>query len=219
MMKRVARFRIVAALGAMLVNGAALDGQTMTKPAGAKPNGSPAGSAEAGKRLFASAGCVGCHGAQGQGTAAGAQIAPPPLELPAMVRYVRQPSGKMPPFSSSTVSDENLADIYAFLKSVASPTETATTAIGDAANGKKLFAEYGCDECHGHAGQGASTGPRIGPPRISLAAVLRYVRAPTGQMPPYTAKVVSDQGLADIYAYLSSFRPPTPSANIPLLNQ
>jgi hypothetical protein len=38
-------------------------------------------------------------------------------------------------------------------------------------------------------------------------------------MPPYTSKVVSDQDVADIYAFLKSL-PPAPSAkNIPLLNQ
>jgi mono/diheme cytochrome c family protein len=190
-----------------------------TKSVSAKSTAAAAGNVETGKRVFAGAGCIACHGAQGQGTAAGAQIAPPPLELAAMIGYVRQPSGKMPPFSSSAVSDENLADIYAFLKSIAPPSEATMTAAGDAANGKKLFAAYGCYECHDRQGQGASTAPRIGPPRISLAAVLRYVRQPSGQMPPYTAKVVSDQDLADIYAYLSSFPPPAPAASIPLLNQ
>lgn len=177
-----------------------------------------AASLENGKRVFAGAGCTACHGAQGQGTALAPQISPPPLELPAMIGYVRQPTGKMPPVPSSAASDQDLTDIYAFLKSIAPSAEAAPTAAGDSANGKKLFSAYGCYECHNHEGQGGS-GPRIGPPRISLAAVLRYVRAPTSQMPPYTAKVVSDQDLADIYAYLSSFPPPVPSANIPLLNQ
>jgi hypothetical protein len=38
-------------------------------------------------------------------------------------------------------------------------------------------------------------------------------------MPPYTAKIVSDQDLADIYAYLKTFPPPEPASKIPLLNQ
>jgi hypothetical protein len=38
-------------------------------------------------------------------------------------------------------------------------------------------------------------------------------------MPPYTNKVISDQELADIYAFLKSI-PATPSAKtIPLLNR
>ena len=125
----------------------------------------------------------------------------------------------MPPFAPGAVSDQQLADIYAFLKSVAPPPSASETLTGNADNGKKLFAAYGCYECHGRQGAGASTGPRIGPPAITLAAVLRYVRAPTGQMPPYTTKVVSDQDLADIYTYLKSLPPPPPASSIPLLNQ
>jgi mono/diheme cytochrome c family protein len=172
-----------------------------------------------GKRDFTSAGCVACHGAQGQGTAMGIQIAPPPFELPALITYVRQPTGKMPPFASGAVSDQQLADIYAFLKSVAPPPSAGETLTGNGDNGKKLFAAYGCYECHGRQGAGASTGPRIGPPAITLAAVLRYVRAPSGQMPPYTTKVVSDQDLTDIYTYLKSLPPPPSASSIPLLNQ
>jgi mono/diheme cytochrome c family protein len=171
-----------------------------------------------GKRVFEAAGCVACHGAQGQGTTLAPQIAPPPMQLAAVVAYVRQPTGKMPPVPAVTASDQQLADVYAFLQSVA-PASTGESLKGNADNGKRLFVAYGCYECHGRQGAGASTGARIGPPAISLAAVLRYVRAPTGQMPPYTAKVVSDQDLTDIYTYLKSFPPPEPAANIPLLNQ
>lgn len=185
----------------------------------AKSADASAASVANGKRAFTSAGCVACHGPQGEGTALGIEIAPPPLELPALVNYVRQPTGKMPPFGSGAVSDQQLSDIYAFLRSVARPPSASESLTGNGDNGKKLFAAYGCFECHGRQGAGASTGPRIGPPAISLPAVLRYVRAPSGQMPPYTAKAASDQDLTDIYTYLKSLPPPSPAASIPLLNQ
>jgi mono/diheme cytochrome c family protein len=171
-----------------------------------------------GKSVFVAAGCSACHGTQAQGTTLAPAIAPPPLELPAMIAYVRQPTGKMPPVPEATASDKQLADVFDFLQSIAPKAAPADELKGDADNGKKLFAAYGCYECHGRQGAGASTGPRIGPPAITLAAVLRYVRAPTGQMPPYTAKVVSDQDLADIYSYLKSFPTPRPAKDIPLLN-
>jgi len=192
---------------------------TRAQTAAAKPKDASAGEAQNGKRIFASAGCVACHGALGQGTSLAPQISPPPLELPALIAYVHQPTGKMPPVPASTASDRDLADIFAFLKSVAPAPAAGESLTGNADNGKRLFASYGCYECHGHQGAGAAIAPRIGPPAISFAAVLRYVRAPTGQMPPYTAKVVSDQDLADIYAYLKSFPPPAPASSIPLLNQ
>jgi mono/diheme cytochrome c family protein len=184
----------------------------------AQSSNADAASIANGKSVFVAAGCVACHGAQAQGTSIAPAIAPPPLDLPATISYVRQPTGTMPPVPVATASDKQIADIYAYLQSIA-PKTAAEELKGNADNGKKLFAAYGCYECHGRQGAGASTGPRIGPPAITLAALLRYVRAPTGQMPPYTAKVVSDQDLADIYAYLKSFPPPPPAKDIPLLNQ
>ena len=50
---------------------------------------------------------------------------------------------------------------------------------------------------------------------MAFAAFSRYVRQPTGQMPPYTAKVVSDADLANIYAFVQSR--PEPAKEIPLL--
>jgi len=92
----------------------------------------------------------------------------------------------------------------------------ATAPAGSAETGKKLFVSYGCYQCHGYEAQGSSsTGPRLGPKPIAFTAFSRYVRQPTGQMPPYTAKVVTDADLTNIYAFVSSR--PTPPANIPLL--
>ena len=42
---------------------------------------------------------------------------------------------------------------------------------------------------------------------------------PTGQMPPYTAKVVSDTDMANIYAYVQSRTPPPAVQSIPLLRE
>ncbi len=79
----------------------------------------------------------------------------------------------------------------------------------------------GCFECHGTVGQGSTStgGARIGPPAISLDEVIQYVRHPSGQMPPYTEKVLSDGNLADIYAYLKAQPKAQPGKSIPLLNQ
>src|SRR4030095_14065346 len=83
--------------------------------------------------------------------------------------------------------------------------QPATPAWGNAEEGKKLFISYGCYQCHGREAQGSSaTGPRLGPRPIAFTAFSRYVRRPTGQMPPYTSKVVSDDDLANIYAYVQT---------------
>jgi len=97
----------------------------------------------------------------------------------------------------------------------------AASPAGNVEAGKKVFTRDGCYECHGHEGQGAvqGAGPRIGPPQLSFEAFTKYVHQPAGQMPPYTSKVISDQELADIYAYLQSRPKAAPSKDIPLLNQ
>jgi len=81
----------------------------------------------------------------------------------------------------------------------------AAIPAGNAANGGKLFMKYGCYECHGREGQGGLAGPRIAPNPPSVTTLIRYVRAPRGEMPPYTERLLkSDQDLIDIHAYLSS---------------
>src|SRR6476620_4794284 len=69
---------------------------------------------------------------------------------------------------------------------------------GNAENGKKLFAQYGCYQCHGYVAQGG-VGPRLAPRPLAFAAFSKYVRQPSGEMPPYTAKVLSNPQLADVY--------------------
>jgi ubiquinol-cytochrome c reductase cytochrome c subunit len=100
----------------------------------------------------------------------------------------------------------------------AQESKNADTPSGNAENGKRLFNKNGCYECHGREGQGSSmTGPRIAPNPPPFEVISSYVRKPTGEMPPYTAKVISDQELADIYAFLQSRpRPPAAKTN-PLL--
>ena len=87
----------------------------------------------------------------------------------------------------------------------------------DADNGKKLYTTVGCYECHGRVGQGGSAGPRLAPRPVPLQALVAYVRHPSGAMPPYTSKLVTDAQLADIHAFLASI--PPPAKDIPLLTQ
>ena len=94
---------------------------------------------------------------------------------------------------------------------------------GSVENGKKLYVEDGCYQCHGRQGQGGSSapigsyGPRLAPPRIPVEALRAYVRNPSGGMPPYTTKVLSDAEIDDIYAFLKTIDPPRPLKDIPLL--
>jgi len=79
---------------------------------------------------------------------------------------------------------------------------------GNVAHGHQLFLADGCFECHGTVGQGATTAPRLAPNPLPAAAIISYIRNPTGQMPPYSDKVLSDAEIGDIHAYLASIRKP-----------
>jgi mono/diheme cytochrome c family protein len=101
---------------------------------------------------------------------------------------------------------------------VATTFAQTTAPTGNAQNGKKLFAADGCYQCHGYEAQGAApTGPRLGPRPIAFAQFSKYVRLPTGQMPPYTIKSLLDKDLADIYAFLQSLPSPPSIESIPAL--
>ena len=107
---------LILVFAAMLGSISAIHAQQSAAPA-------PAGNAQNGKKLFASDGCYECHGYQGQGATqtGAARIGPPILPLEAFLCYVRHPANQMPPYSSKAVSDQDLTDIYAYLKSIPLP--------------------------------------------------------------------------------------------------
>jgi mono/diheme cytochrome c family protein len=86
-------------------------------------NTATAGNMQNGKKIFTSNGCYECHGLQGQGATqtGGARIGPPQLSLESFLSYVRHPMNQMPPYSSKAISDQDLTDIYAYLKSIPQP--------------------------------------------------------------------------------------------------
>jgi mono/diheme cytochrome c family protein len=89
----------------------------------------------------------------------------------------------------------------------------------DAANGRRLFEKDGCFQCHGYAGQGGRDGARLAATAMNAQSFTRYVRRPLGAMPAFTAKVLRDEELADIYAYLKSLPTAAAAKDIPLLSR
>ena len=90
---------------------------------------------------------------------------------------------------------------------------------GDIDNGKALFEDYTCFGCHGFTGE-TGRGPRLNPPRLNQEQFIAYLRNPPNprRMPPYQQADVTDQKLADIYAFLMSLPSASPDAEaIPVL--
>jgi mono/diheme cytochrome c family protein len=89
---------------------------------------------------------------------------------------------------------------------------------GSAERGYQAFMKYQCYTCHGTIGHGADrgTGPKLAPAPLPYAAFAAQVRAPRLDMPPYRKQFVTDQELADIYAYLTTMKPSPASKDLPL---
>jgi mono/diheme cytochrome c family protein len=133
-------------------------------------------------------------------------------------------------FSSSRASGQNKAPVpkpqAAKPVDAAKPAQTAKpaqavkpaeSARGNVENGKRVYFKYGCFQCHGGEGQGGNAGSRLGPNPVPLEVFIDYTRTPAGgEMPPYKAKIVSDQELIDMYAFMET-RPHSSVKNIPLL--
>ena len=88
---------------------------------------------------------------------------------------------------------------------------------GNADNGKKLFLRDGCWECHGYAGQGGRDGARLAETALTAGQFTRYIRRPTGAMPAYIDKVLTDADAADIWAYVKTLTGPKTAKDVPLL--
>src|SRR6266853_4816381 len=98
-------------LSGLLVAGSLATAQTPATPAGT-------GSAENGKKLFVTYLCWSCHGSSGRAGGAAPAITPSTRSADDLIKYVRKPRGAMPPYTSKSISDRELADIAAFLRTV-----------------------------------------------------------------------------------------------------
>lgn len=78
----------------------------------------------------------------------------------------------------------------------------------DAVRGGELYREMECFECHGDAGLG-EMGPAIAGTSLSLQEVRHQLRSPRGMMPTFDPDEISEEGIADIYAWLQGLAPAT----------
>ena len=104
------------------------------------------------------------------------------------------------------------------LSALAAMPLLAQAPVGDVKRGQELFVRYTCYGCHGFSGQNGP-GNRLVPMKMVQAVFTAYVRSPgqPNRMPSYSAKVISDAQLADIWAYIKTLPDSKPAKDIPLL--
>ena len=144
---------------------------------------------------------------------AAAQIRPTPQPP----RRPSAPPRTAPPKKTPPEPDDDRGGKDATPPPAATTRPSAAADTTPAGTGAALYKKNGCYECHANEAQGGPQGPRLGPNPIPLPRFLAYVRNPAGDMPPFTAKVISDQDLEAIYAFLQSRPMPPPVKDIPLL--
>jgi mono/diheme cytochrome c family protein len=178
------------------------------------------GNVENGRRLFAGKQCIVCHQVGGTGGVVG-----PNLDFlkqhgsaifiasamwnhgPAMAEAMRAKRIERPTFK-----DKELVDLISYIKSTApAPAEGPAYVLpGRAVEGRRLFVEKRCADCHGVGGQGARVGPDLAE-RGLHRSVTQFAAAMWNKAPAMLAAMktrgiavpqLQADEMADLLAYL-----------------
>ena len=103
----------------------------------------------------------------------------------------------------------------------AATAASAQAPQASAERGRQTYLAMGCHACHGTVGQGGErgAGPKLAPNPFPYEAFAFQVRRPRSSMPRYPVEHLTDQQLADIYAYIASIKPGPSAKDIPLLQE
>jgi mono/diheme cytochrome c family protein len=92
--------------------------------ASAQQASAPAGNIEHGKTLYQETGCYQCHGLAGQGAPmTGPRVSRTEFPFDGFVNQLRHPANQMPPYEAAVISDQDAADIYAYLRQMPAPPD------------------------------------------------------------------------------------------------
>jgi ubiquinol-cytochrome c reductase cytochrome c subunit len=179
----------------------------------------PAGDAKHGQQLYVLNGCYECHNYQGQGTGSrkpgqnpGPNLAPGPIPYSAFLTQLRTPRLSMPPYDAHLLSNQDVADIYAYLAAQAPPKDPHTIALLEAVNTGSGTASHGavvysanCAACHGASGQGGIGPSLLGESaRKDRAAVAAFIKNPVAPMTKLYPGLLNDNDVAAVATYVES---------------
>jgi mono/diheme cytochrome c family protein len=83
----------------------------------AQPAVTAANTAE-GERLYMRVGCQQCHGQVAQGATTGPRLASQLIPFEAFLGQLRNPADEMPPYGPQVLSDQQAANIFAYVQSI-----------------------------------------------------------------------------------------------------
>jgi len=99
---------------------------------GARAQQAPSGNATHGRELYLATGCFECHGRDGQGGAFNGPVpslAHTELGFEAFRDQLRQPANDMPAYAAVVMSDQDVADLLAFVRTLPGPRPPSDIAI------------------------------------------------------------------------------------------
>jgi mono/diheme cytochrome c family protein len=91
---------------------------------------------------------------------------------------------------------------------------------GNVENGKRVYLATGCFTCHGRAGQGGGYNqpvPSLAKTEMPYEGFKFQLRSPAKDMPAYAEVVMTDQQIADIFAFVQSLPRKRDPKDFPLL--
>ena len=95
---------------------------------------SPAGGVANGERLYVQIGCYQCHGLAGQGALrTGPRVSRTALPYQGFLAQLRHPVSQMPPYEAAVLSDQDAADLYAYLQQMPAPRDPKSIPLLNAA--------------------------------------------------------------------------------------
>jgi ubiquinol-cytochrome c reductase cytochrome c subunit len=179
---------------------------------------SAVGPVERGKALFVGVGCYECHGTVGQGGfGAGPAIAPDPMGIDSFRMSVRAPRNQMPAYGETILTNAQLNDLYAYLKSIprgrppdriwllppGAIAKAASLTTAELAKGRTIYAAN-CSACHGANLEGGQLGaPLTGETtKRSLQSTIELIKKPPNGMPRLFPSPLSDSDLPTLAAYV-----------------
>jgi mono/diheme cytochrome c family protein len=104
---------------------------------------------------------------------------------------------------------------------IGTPARAQDAPPGNVENGKRVYLAVGCFTCHGRVGQGGGYNqpvPALAKTAMPFEGFKFQLRSPAQDMPAYAEMVMTDNEIADIYAFVQSLPGKRDPKDIPILN-
>lgn len=176
------------------------------------------GSVSNGKKLLSTKGCINCHKIAGKGGNVATDFTKlskysSPVYMaqamwnhgPSMQQKMTQLKIKYPLFTGKDISD-----ITAYIRQATFSSSELRLSPGNPSNGKKIFQQKGCNNCHQVSNEGKKSGPNLSELHLNYSvadvagqmwnhspAMIEYMKKKSVNYPLF-----SDNEMADLIAYL-----------------